>query len=249
VSEQHILDNPIRASLLGPHARLAVRKGSALRYEPDVSPFVALPDEPDAAAWEDLAALVGPGEVVAVSGPRIEPPDDWEIVGRGEGVQLVDAGVVAERDPEAVVLGPADVPEMLALVERTKPGPFLPRTVEMGNYLGIRFHGELVAMAGERLHPPGWVEISGVCTDEAYRGQGLATRLVRAVAAGIRGRGETPFLHAAATNTPAIRLYLALGFELRRKTTFLAVRTPERWRIPSPEDTRRGAGTLSAVPD
>jgi len=226
VSEQHILDNPIRASLLGPHARLAVRKGSALRYEPDVSPFVALPDEPDAAAWEDLAALVGPGEVVAVSGPRIEPPDDWEIVGRGEGVQLVDAEVVAERDPEAVVLGPADVPEMLALVERTKPGPFLPRTVEMGNYLGIRFHGELVAMAGERLHPPGWTEISAVCTDAGFRGRGLGTRLVRAVAATIRERGETPLLHAAVTNVNAIRLYESLGFRLRLRTRFIGLRVP-----------------------
>ena len=37
-------------------------------------------------------------------------------------------------------------------------------------------------MAGERLRPAGWSEISGVCTDEAVRGQGLAGRLVRAVA-------------------------------------------------------------------
>ncbi len=53
-------------------------------------------------------------------------------------------------------LGQADVQEMLDLARRTKPGPFLPRTVEMGTYLGIRRGGPLVAMAGERLHPPGW---------------------------------------------------------------------------------------------
>jgi predicted GNAT family acetyltransferase len=75
-------------------------------------------------------------------------------------------------------------------------------------------------MAGERLHPPGWTEISAVCTDEAYRGQGLGTRLVRAVAAGIRRRGETPFMHAAASNTNAIRLYESLGFRLRKRTMF-----------------------------
>lgn len=79
---------------------------------------------------------------------------------------------------------------------------------------------------GERLHPPGWTEISAVCTDEAYRGQGLASRLVSAVAAGIRRRGETPFMHAAATNVNAIRLYLSLGYELRRHTTFAQVRVP-----------------------
>jgi predicted GNAT family acetyltransferase len=81
-------------------------------------------------------------------------------------------------------------------------------------------------MAGERLRLPGWTEISAVCTDPAYRGRGLATRLVRAVAAGIRERGETPFLHAAASNTQAIRLYEAIGFTLRSRPTFRLVRTP-----------------------
>jgi ribosomal protein S18 acetylase RimI-like enzyme len=245
----NVLDNAAWAALTGPHAHLAQTHGQVARYPVDMSPFVGFSDDATGQAWDDLAALAGPGVVVALSGIKLEPPPDWEVVGEGSGVQLVDRSLQTAPDPEAQVLGVGDVPDMLALVTRAQPGPFGPRTIELGTYLGIRRGGELVAMAGERLHPPGWVEISAVCTDEAYRGQGLATRLVRAVAAGIRGRGETPFLHAAATNTPAIRLYLALGFELRRKTTFLAVRTPERWRIPSPEDTRRGAGTLSSVHD
>jgi predicted GNAT family acetyltransferase len=83
-------------------------------------------------------------------------------------------------------------------------------------------------MAGERLHPTGWTEISAVCTDSAVRGQGLATRLILAVAHGIRERGETPFLHTSAANTGAIRLYESLGFGLRRRTAFLAARAPER---------------------
>jgi ribosomal protein S18 acetylase RimI-like enzyme len=224
VSEPHVLDNPIRSSLLGPHARLAVRHGSVLRYPPDVCPFIGLPDDPDDGAWADLATLVGPDATAAVSAPRIEPPPGWEVVHEIPGVQLVDAGVAAEPDPGAMVLGPSDVPEMLALVERTQPGPFLPRTVEMGTYLGIRHDGELVAMAGERLHPPGWTEISAVCTDQRFRGRGLATRLVRAVAAGIRARGETPMLHAAASNVGAIRLYESMGFTLRRHTRFATLR-------------------------
>ena len=120
---------------------------------------------------------------------------------------MVAEAVAAAPDPEAVRLGAADVPEMLALIEQTNPGPFLPRTVEMGTYLGIRRQGRLIAMAGERLHPPGFTEISAVCTDAAFRGEGLATRLVLAVAHGIRARGETPFLHAAAATPrdPALR--------------------------------------------
>jgi GNAT superfamily N-acetyltransferase len=81
---------------------------------------------------------------------------------------------------------------MLDLVARTRPGPFLARTPHLGTYLGIRRGGALVAMAGERMRPPGWTEISAVCTDPAHRGQGLAARLVRAVALVVRERGDPP---------------------------------------------------------
>ncbi|MFD3486198.1 GNAT family N-acetyltransferase [Streptomyces sp. NPDC058665] len=222
-TSSHVLDNPAWAALTGPHAHFAERVGRAARYPGDVAPFHAVTDEDDPRAWADLATLVGPGGSAAVSGAS-GPPNGWERVQTGQGVQLVDAGLRAEPDPEAVRLGPADVPEILDLVARTQPGPYLPRTVELGTYLGIRHRGRLIAMAGERLHPPGWTEISAVCTDPDHRGRGLATRLVRAVAAGIRERGEQPFLHAAATNTDAIRLYESLGFTLRCHTVFWLVR-------------------------
>ncbi|MFJ8309827.1 MULTISPECIES: GNAT family N-acetyltransferase [unclassified Streptomyces] len=223
----HPLDHPAYASLTGPHARFAEGRGRVLRYQTDVSPWLGLPPDPGTADWSDLAALAGPGAEVALPGVRIAPPEGWEVTFDVEGVQLVAEAVDARPDEEAILLGAQDVPDMLALVERTRPGPFLPRTVELGTYLGIRRGGELIAMAGERLHPPGWTEISAVCTDAAFRGQGLGSRLVRAVAAGIRERGETPFLHTAAANTGAIGLYESLGFRLRRTTRFLGVRVPE----------------------
>ncbi|MFE2987505.1 GNAT family N-acetyltransferase [Streptomyces sp. NPDC059262] len=223
----HPLDNPAYTSLTGPHAHFAERRGRVVRYPVDVSPWLALPDEPGPGDWADLAALAGPGETVPLPGMRTTPPEGWELTMSMDGVQLVDDGVAAAPDAEAVLLGAADVPEMLDLVARTQPGPFLPRTVELGTYLGIRRQGALVAMAGERLHPPGWTEISAVCTDPDHRGQGLAARLVLAVAAGIKDRGESPFLHTAARNTNAIRLYESLGFRLRRTTKFMAARVPE----------------------
>jgi ribosomal protein S18 acetylase RimI-like enzyme len=154
-------------------------------------------------------------------------PEGWSAGDPIQGVQMAATSLRDESDPEAVRLTPADVPEMLDLVGRTQPGPFLPRTIEMGAYYGIHRDGKLIALAGERLHPPGWTEISAVCTDDAYRGQGLATRLIRHVAAGIRGRGDTPFLHASALNTNAIRLYESIGFTLRRTTAFHFLRVPD----------------------
>jgi ribosomal protein S18 acetylase RimI-like enzyme len=209
-----VLDRAAWESLNGAHARFAVRNGRAARYELDVATFVALEDVRDPRAWEDVAALLQPGERLALTGVE-EWPEGWERERSVPGVQMTGARVEVRPEPEAVVLGADDVPEMLDLIARTEPGPFLPRTVELGTYLGIRRDGALIAMAGERLHPPGWTEISAVCTDPAYRGQGLASRLVRAVAAGIVARGETPFLHALASNTNAIRLYKSMGFELR----------------------------------
>jgi ribosomal protein S18 acetylase RimI-like enzyme len=242
----HPLDNAVWSSLTGPHAHFAEGAGLALRYPPDVSPFVAVPplrQAPvsrrvrvpdraitDAAAWEALAHLVGPDQIVALSGPPTlldHLPAEWQVTMSGQGVQLVATDALVTRpDAEALILGEDDVAEMLDLVARTEPGPFLPRTYELGTYLGIRRNGALVAMAGERLHPPGWTEISAVCTDPAFRGQGLATRLVRAVAHGIRERGETPLMHAAVTNTNAIRLYTSIGFTERKRIGFCALRTP-----------------------
>jgi ribosomal protein S18 acetylase RimI-like enzyme len=191
----HPLDNPVLESLTGPHDRLALVQGRAARYLPDVSPFGGLPGDPSAADWADAAR-----------------------------VQLVADSLEARPDAEAVTLGPADVPDILRLVERTKPGPFLARTIELGTYLGIRRDGELVAMAGERMRPPGWTEISAVCTDPAWRGHGFASRLTRAVAAGILARGDTPFLHAIAANVTAVRLYKELGFSHRRDIQFPLLR-------------------------
>jgi ribosomal protein S18 acetylase RimI-like enzyme len=225
----HPLDNPVYFSLTGTHAGFAERHGRALRYPADVVPFAALPSDPAPEDWSDLATLAGPGGTLALAGERSGLPDGWQALWVGEGVQLVGAGVAgAEPGPEVVELGLADVPEMLDLTGRTKPGPFEPRTYELGRYLGIRRDGALVAMAGERLKPAGWTEISAVCTDDAWRGHGFASQLIRALVTSIRDRGDHPFLHAVATNTNAIRLYEAMGFEVRRPIVFRALQAPEQ---------------------
>ncbi|MBN9178431.1 MAG: GNAT family N-acetyltransferase [Microbacterium sp.] len=221
------LDNAPWSALTGPHARFAIGGDLARRYPEDVAPFVAVRswDHPD--VWDALREILDPGEVFGVSGYEGDVPHGWTLVGGGDGVQLVETAALDPRpDPEAVLLGRDDVSEMLAIVERNQPGPFRPRTYELGRYIGIRHEGRLIAMAGERLHPEGWTEISAVSVDEDHRRRGLASRLVLDVAFHIQARGDRALLHAAATNTGAIAAYERLGFALRRRTRFSSIAAP-----------------------
>ncbi len=217
------LDNPVWHALTGPQARFADGTGLALRYEPAVSVFGALPHDPAAEAWEAMRALLGPdGAAVVFQAAALQPPEGWQTLMRLPGHQMVATTPIGMPDAAFTPLTADDVPDMLDLVARTKPGPFLTRTIELGRYLGLRDRedGALVAMAGERMHLDGYTEISAVCTDERARKQGLATRLVRAIAAGIEARGETPMLHCTIENESAIRVYDALGFRIRTTADF-----------------------------
>jgi len=222
----HPLDNLVWLALTGPHAALAEGAELARRYPADVAPFAALatPTSPD--GWEQLGGVVGSRAIAVLLGPPVEPPPAWTLVGGGVGVQMV----APPADPAWPVGGERltheDVPEMLALVAAAEPGPFGPRTIELGTYLGIRQDGRLVAMAGERFRGGGYTEISAVCTDAASRGRGLATQLVLALVTLITARGETACLHAVATNVTAIRLYERLGFTVRREVEVALLRAP-----------------------
>jgi ribosomal protein S18 acetylase RimI-like enzyme len=223
------LDDPVGESLRGHHRHLSRGHGRAITYAPGVATFVAVPTSHRLQDWDDLALLLGhDGFADMFSSPAIPPPQ-WKPVFTMEGVQMTGPPSLAtERDAaaEVLTLGSADVSDMLELVARTRPGPFWTRTIAMGTYVGIRDRGRLVAMAGERLHPPGWSEISTVCTAPEARGRGLASRLVRQAASQIIARGERPFLHVATDNTAAFALYQRLGFQVRRPVTFRGFRVP-----------------------
>lgn len=222
-----VLDLPVAESLRDRHAHLARHRGRVSGYRPEVASFLTLPLDPTPDDWADLAALVGPGEVADLYSLPVVAPAGWEPVFHLPGLQLV-AGPLAAlgAGPEVVELGAADVPEMLELAARTRPGPFWAETPSMGRYVGVRDAGVLVAMAGERLSPPGWTEVSAVCTAPEARGRGLAARLVTAVADGIRARGDGVFLHVVSANTTALGVYERLGFTVRREVVFHGYRVP-----------------------
>jgi len=223
----HPLDDPFGTALRGRQGAFARSHGTAIAYLRDVSVFYAHPVDLGDAAYADLAALAGPGGTVGLRERRTPLPDGWELLESFEMVQYTGEQLSTSHDAGLVELGEPDVPEMTELVRLTDPGPFLPRTVELGRYLGYRdpADGRLLGMAGERARPPGWTEISAVCVHPDARGRGLATRLVRAVGAGIVDRGDRPFLHTSAGN-PARRLYEGLGFHLRSSVTLDIVRVP-----------------------
>ena len=231
IADVEPLDNPIWHALTGAQAEFAQGSGLALRYEPDVGVFAAIPDAPSPDAWDALRTLIGPGKTAVMARVSVDPPPEWEHVGGGVGHQYLAPAELGDASPTITLtpLGIDDAVEMLALVERTQPGPFFKRTVGLGGYLGIRddeSDGALIAMAGERMRPRGYAEISAVCTDAAHRGRGLATTLVHAVARGIRARGDTPMLHVASDNTNAIALYERLGFTRRASLQVAVLRAP-----------------------
>jgi len=227
------LDRPVWSSLTTVHLHLGEGGPLARRYPRDIGLFAAAQDD-GTAALRALGDLVPPGEraFLLQAQPIVAPPD-LTVEKRAMAVQMVDGGLALPEDdgmdgagsPAAVSggrelaaiapLGPADYPEMLALAALTDPGPFLPRTPELGGFVGIRVGGRLAAMAGERLRFPGHTEVSGVCTHPDHRGHGHARRLSSHVMAAIRARGDRPFLHAWADRPATIRLYERLGFHWR----------------------------------
>jgi predicted GNAT family acetyltransferase len=213
----NMLDRPVWAALSTAHAGLSLGDDLARRYEPDVNRFASARDDSEA-ALQALARLVPPfDQVFVLQAPEIQVPVELAAIKLAVGVQMVAHAPVAPPDggESIVALGELDAAEMLALATLTEPGPFLRQTWRMGSFFGIRVHGRLAAMAGERFRFPGYTEVSGVCTHPDFRGHGFAGRLSRHVAAAIAARGETAFLHAWKSNVAAISLYEALGFQWR----------------------------------
>ena len=214
----HPLDRPIWSLLNGPQASLAVASGTVCRIDPTYGPFAAAAPGHEA----ELAGLLNSvdDEIWLVESAEQVAPPGTQVLRTAPLVQMIADGPLETFaiDPELILMGETDAPEMAALALETQPGPWRSQTHRYGPYYGLREEGRLIAMAGERMRPaPGLAELSGVCTAPDRQGRGLAGRMIRRVLAGFATRGETPFLHSYAYNTHAIRLYESLGFRARHK--------------------------------
>ena len=219
------LERPIWHALAGRQAALGSGHDRARRFREDISPFVACRDDSDEALRGVAPILPDQRLLLFLQAGEPPLPPGCRKVERGVGVQMIaHAFVPIDRPPAVQRLGRPDWPAMLALATMTRPGPFREHTPMFGQFWGVKDgNGEILAMAGERLKIDGMSEVSGVCTHPDARGRGLARLLSAHVASEIVRRDETPFLHAYADNTNAIRLYERLGFVLTREVGALVV--------------------------
>ena len=212
----HPLDRPIWSALTTRQAGISERADGAVRLRRDIGVFAAAAD----ASAESRSALTmldySDDGLWLLERDAVVPPPGLIVHHRAPCVQMVAHRLdMRASDIAFDNLTDADATQMFALARLCEPGPFFEHTNRMGRFIGVRHEGRLIAMAGERLQPEGYTEVSGVCTHPHHRGRGYAAALMRIVAARILARDEVPFLHSYASNAGAIALYEALGFRNR----------------------------------
>lgn len=217
-----MLDNPIWSALTTDHAAVALGDEQARRYPAEIGPLSGMAS-PSEAGYDALRALAdGEGSVVVVF---LDKPAHaragWRLVRDGVIDQMVASqpqlrSAALPNGVEMRALHADDAPAMVELAQLTEPGPFRLRTLALGSFFGILDAGRLLAMAGQRMRMPGFIEVSAVCTHPEARGRGYAGMLMSRVMEEIVRRGRVPFLHTYAHNRSAIRVYESLGFTRRR---------------------------------
>lgn len=216
-SREGLLDRPIWGALTTRLEHLSNTLGTTRAFADGISPMAASAGF-GAGHYRDFLTLIGrrskPLVTLELNAPvcagQYIPEDSASVV------QMVAKGCSGVSGRHRIEdLGNDDAEEMYQLATAMKPGPFERKTHMMGDFIGVRTNGRLIAMAGQRLRLPGYIEISAVCVAADYQSQGIGADLVRDMSQRIFDQGEIPFLHAYQSNKNAIALYETLGFEIR----------------------------------
>jgi predicted GNAT family acetyltransferase len=222
---EHVLDNPAWNALISGNKHLSYGNGEVRYFDKEVSPFAAFKYN-TADNFQLLYELLPHnGPVLVVTHAEIEIPARWKVLQLIRGLQMV-CDIMKEQDEvqaELVSLTDRHVPQMLTLAKLTNPGPFAEKTINFGHYQGIFENGNLVAMAGQRLHVFNYAEISAVCTHPDYTGKGYARQLLVNQVNRIKAVSVIPFLHVRYDNGRAIKVYESLGFSTRREVYFYVI--------------------------
>ncbi|MEI9809701.1 MAG: GNAT family N-acetyltransferase [Bacteroidota bacterium] len=210
------LDNPVWYSLTEIHQCFAAGNDEIKRYEKNIAPFAAChPDKKDIPGQPEQWIIAGDAFFLLGNIPPL--PANYIIESRLDCVQMISHTPINNTAAgDLQKLGESDDEEMAALINLVQPGYYHPGTRLMGDYFGIRVNGQLVAIAGERMRMNGLTEVSAVVTHPGFTGRGLAQQLIAHVVNKNLSAGIRLFLHVAATNERAIKLYEHLGFVQRR---------------------------------
>lgn len=216
------MDNPAWNALNTGNTQLANGNDQVKYFSKEVSPFFGLKDNSD----DDFATLheliTHDSPVGFISPVEREISGKWKLLRYIQPLQMIFNGVADPLDEtiEIITLTNEHVPQMLALTKLTNPGPFDVRTIDFGHYRGIFDGDRLVAMAGQRMHPVPYAEISAVCTHPDYLGKGYARQLLLYQVHRIRAASGIPILHVLHDNERAIKVYESLGFSTRKQMHF-----------------------------
>lgn len=221
---KHVLDNPAFNALITGNAQLNKGDEHIKFFSNQVAPFVGF-DIAIEQGFENLHKLLPhDGPAIYISPAAIETPKEWDVLNLVMCYQMIYEGDYSPVNKTLQPLTYKDVPQMLALTQLTNPGPFLENTIYFGHYEGIFEGDKLIAMAGQRLNPLPYAEISAVCTHPDYLGKGYAKQLLLSQANRIKSEGNIPFLHVRQDNIRAIKVYESMGFVIHQNLHFYVLR-------------------------
>jgi ribosomal protein S18 acetylase RimI-like enzyme len=218
------LDNPCWYSLSETHKHFSIGPQDLKRYQPQIVSFAAFNPERKNILHQ-LDAVTNPGDSFFLIGEFSGLPDNYTIETALPCVQMICHKPVSLKITAAIEpLNETDDDDIISLINKTLPGYYLRGTRLMGDYFGIRVNGELIAMTGERMRMNGLTEISAVVTHPQHTGRGYAQQLVAYTSNKNFDTGIIPFLHTAATNERAIKVYELLGYTTRRIIDFTRIK-------------------------
>ncbi len=221
---EHVLDNPAWYALISGNSNLAYGTDSVKFFDKDVAPFVGFDNNTEENFDKLYHLITHDGLVSFVSPYRVSIPNNWKLLRHVPCLQMVHYGTLGQVNADIIDLTNEHVPQMLELTELTKPGPFRERTIDFGSFQGIFENEKLVAMAGQRMAPLPYVEVTAVCTHPEHTGKGYAKQLLISLCKQIIQDGHIPFLHVRDDNHRAINVYESVGFVTRTDMHFYMLR-------------------------
>ena len=206
-AENFKLDNPVWYSLKETHQQHAIESEAMRFYHPDYCPFGGFVNSDKTVASIDTYTDLTNSFYVVGNKPTFSD----RITLTKELVcyqMLLDEKTEVEiSDPITTLQTIQHKADLFALVNLVQPGYFKNKTSELGSYYGIYRDDELIAVTGERMKMNAFTEVSAVVTHPNHTGRGYAKQLVAHTTNKIFAENKLPYLHVAAINTAAIKLY------------------------------------------